>query len=134
MLGAVRTEAEDGCLDWGGTAMLWQQCSTLLQLGNAELVLSANGFRGCGVWVPVPRGGVVGPPVVLALWAAASSSCPLVSRSPLPFLASPLSGPLFPGYGSWLGVGVCIYFLGGAVDRCLCRFLKHSGLAYPTLP
>ena len=43
MLGAVRTEAEDGCLDWGGTAMLWQQCSTLLQLGNAELVLSANG-------------------------------------------------------------------------------------------
>ena len=43
MLGAVRTEAEEGCLDWGGTALLWQQCSTLLQLGNAELVLSANG-------------------------------------------------------------------------------------------
>jgi len=43
MLGAVRTEAEAGSLDWGGTALLWQQCSTLLQLGNAELVLSANG-------------------------------------------------------------------------------------------
>ena len=43
MLGAVRREAEGGSLDWGGTALLWQQCSTLLQLGNAELVLSANG-------------------------------------------------------------------------------------------
>ena len=43
MLGTVRTEAEDGCQDWGGTALLWQQCSTILQLGNAELVLSANG-------------------------------------------------------------------------------------------
>ena len=43
MLGACRTEAEDGNTDWGGTARLWQECSTLLQLGNAELVLSANG-------------------------------------------------------------------------------------------
>ena len=43
MLGACRTEAEDGCTDWGGTARLWQECSTLLQLGNAELILSANG-------------------------------------------------------------------------------------------
>jgi len=43
MLGAVRTEAEGGSLEWGGTAMLWQQCSTALQLGNAELVLTANG-------------------------------------------------------------------------------------------
>ena len=43
MLGATRTEAEGGSADWGGTARLWQECSTLLQLGNAELVLSANG-------------------------------------------------------------------------------------------
>jgi len=42
-LGAVRTEAEGGSLEWGGTALLWQQCSTALQLGNAELVLTANG-------------------------------------------------------------------------------------------
>jgi len=44
MLGAVRTEAEGGSQDWGGTALLWQECSSLLQLGNAELVLSANGW------------------------------------------------------------------------------------------
>ena len=25
------------------TARLWQECSTLLQLGNAEIILSANG-------------------------------------------------------------------------------------------
>ena len=43
MLGACRTEAEDGCTDWGGTARLWQECSTLLQLGNNELILNANG-------------------------------------------------------------------------------------------
>ncbi len=43
MLGTVRTEAEGGSQEWGGTAWLWQECSTLLQLGNAELVLSANG-------------------------------------------------------------------------------------------
>ena len=43
MLGASRTEAEEGNLEWGGTARLWQECSTLLQLGNAELILSANG-------------------------------------------------------------------------------------------
>jgi len=42
-LGAVRTEAEGGSWEWGGTALLWQQCSTALQLGNAELVLTANG-------------------------------------------------------------------------------------------
>jgi len=42
MLGAYRTEAEEGT-EWGGTARLWQECSTLLQLGNAEMVLSANG-------------------------------------------------------------------------------------------
>ena len=43
LLGAVRREAEGGSNDWGGTARLWQECSTVLQLGNAELVLSANG-------------------------------------------------------------------------------------------
>ena len=43
MLGALRTAAEEGSTEWGGTARLWQECSTLLQLGNAELVLSANG-------------------------------------------------------------------------------------------
>ena len=43
MLGACRTEAEDGSTDWGGTARLWQECSTPLQLGNAEIILSANG-------------------------------------------------------------------------------------------
>ena len=43
MLGASRTEAEEGSVEWGGTARLWQECSTLLQLGNAEMVLSANG-------------------------------------------------------------------------------------------
>ena len=43
MLAATRTEAEGGNAEWGGTARLWQECSTLLQLGNAELVLSANG-------------------------------------------------------------------------------------------
>ena len=43
MLGAARTSAEDGSTDWGGTARLWQECSTLLQLGNAEIILSANG-------------------------------------------------------------------------------------------
>ena len=43
MLGACRMEAEDGSTDWGRTARLWQECSTLLQLGNAELILSANG-------------------------------------------------------------------------------------------
>ena len=43
MLAATRTEAEEGSAEWGGTARLWQECSTLLQLGNAELVLSANG-------------------------------------------------------------------------------------------
>ena len=34
------TEAEEG---QPVTARLWQEYSTLLQLGNAELVLSANG-------------------------------------------------------------------------------------------
>ena len=43
MLGGVRTEAEGGSQSWGGAGRLWQECSTLLQLGNAELVLSANG-------------------------------------------------------------------------------------------
>ena len=43
MLGACCTETEDGSTDCGGTARLWQECSTLLQLGNAELILSANG-------------------------------------------------------------------------------------------
>ena len=43
MLGASRTQAEEGSLEWGGTARLWQECSTLLQLGNAEMVMSANG-------------------------------------------------------------------------------------------
>ena len=43
MLGTYRTEAEEGSAEWGGTARLWQECSTLLQLGNAEMVLSANG-------------------------------------------------------------------------------------------
>jgi len=43
MLGAYRNEAEGDSSEWGGTARLWQECSTLLQLGNAELVLSANG-------------------------------------------------------------------------------------------
>ena len=43
MLAASRTEAEEGSVEWGGTARLWQECSTLLQLGNAEMVLSANG-------------------------------------------------------------------------------------------
>ena len=43
LLGAVRREAEGGSNEWGGTARLWQECSTVLQLGNAELVLSANG-------------------------------------------------------------------------------------------
>ena len=43
MLGAARTEAEGGSAEWGGTARLWQECNTALQLGNAELVLSANG-------------------------------------------------------------------------------------------
>ena len=43
MLAATRTEAEGGNAEWGGTARLWQECSTLLQLGNAKLVLSANG-------------------------------------------------------------------------------------------
>ena len=42
-LGAARTEAEEGSADWGGTGRLWQELSTVLQLGNAELVLSANG-------------------------------------------------------------------------------------------
>ena len=42
-LGAARTEAEEGSLEWGGTARLWQEVSTILQLGNADLVLSANG-------------------------------------------------------------------------------------------
>ena len=42
-LGAARTEAEEGSAEWGGTARLWQEVSTALQLGNAELVLSANG-------------------------------------------------------------------------------------------
>ena len=44
MLAAVRTEAEQGGLEWGGAARLWQECSTILQLGNAELVLNANGL------------------------------------------------------------------------------------------
>ena len=44
LLAATRTEAEQGSLEWGGAARLWQECSTLLQLGNAELVLSANGL------------------------------------------------------------------------------------------
>jgi hypothetical protein len=44
MLGAVRSEAEGGSLEWGGTARLWQELSTVLQLGNSELVLSANGW------------------------------------------------------------------------------------------
>ena len=43
MLGATRREAEGGSMDWGGTGRLWQECTTLLQLGNAELMLSANG-------------------------------------------------------------------------------------------
>ena len=43
MLGATRQEAEGGSMDWGGTGRLWQECTTLLQLGNAELMLSANG-------------------------------------------------------------------------------------------
>ena len=42
-LAAARTEADDGSLEWGGAARLWQEVGTLLQLGNAELVLSANG-------------------------------------------------------------------------------------------
>ena len=44
LLAAVRTEAEQGSLEWGGAARLWQECSTVLQLANAELVLSANGL------------------------------------------------------------------------------------------
>ena len=43
MLGAARTAAEEGATDWGGTGRLWQEVSTQLQLGNADLVLSANG-------------------------------------------------------------------------------------------
>ena len=43
MLGATRTQAEGGSTEWGGVARLWQELSTVLQLGNAELVLSANG-------------------------------------------------------------------------------------------
>ncbi len=43
MLGATHTEAERGSQNWGGTSKLWQECRTMLQLGNAELVLSANG-------------------------------------------------------------------------------------------
>jgi len=44
LLAAVRTEAEQDSLEWGGAARLWQECSTILQLGNAELALSANGL------------------------------------------------------------------------------------------
>ena len=36
MLAASRTEAEEGNVKWGGAARLWQECSTLLQLGNAN--------------------------------------------------------------------------------------------------
>ncbi len=43
MLAARRTDAEEGSTDWGGAARLWQEVSTLLQLGNAEAILSANG-------------------------------------------------------------------------------------------
>ena len=43
MLATCRTEAEDGNADWGGPTQLWQELSTLLQLGNAEVILSANG-------------------------------------------------------------------------------------------
>ena len=43
-LGAARrVSGRVGAEDWQVTAQLWQQASTLLQLGNAELVLSANG-------------------------------------------------------------------------------------------
>ena len=41
-LGAAR-RISGGAEDLQCTAQLWQQASTLLQLGNAELVLSANG-------------------------------------------------------------------------------------------
>ena len=37
--GAAAEEARDQ----QATSRLWQECSTLLQMGNAELVLSANG-------------------------------------------------------------------------------------------
>ena len=43
MLAAYRTDAEDGSADWGGASRLWQEVSTVLQLGNAEAILSANG-------------------------------------------------------------------------------------------
>ena len=35
--------SEDGEVPRPITGVLWQQCSTLLQLGNAELIISANG-------------------------------------------------------------------------------------------
>ena len=44
LLAAVRTEAEQGSVEWGGAGRLWQECSKILQLGNAELVLNANGL------------------------------------------------------------------------------------------
>ena len=42
-LAASRMVAEDGNADWGGAALLWQELSTVLQLGNAEVILGANG-------------------------------------------------------------------------------------------
>lgn len=90
-----------------------------------------GGFSGCGVWVLVPRGGVVGPPVVLALRAAASSSCPLVL---LLLLASAPPGPLFPGYGSRSGSRGCIYsFLKcEAVYRRPCAVVEVYTFEGPT--